>query len=72
MSGDHVMNEDPPLKGTFETDFAAVANAFERNFHEEGEIGASVCVFKDGQKVVDLWGGYSDGRRTGRGNGTRW
>lgn len=30
----------------------------------EGEIGASVCVFLDGRKVVDLWGGHADAART--------
>lgn len=31
--------------------------AFERNFRERGEAGASVCVVHDGKVVVDLWGG---------------
>lgn len=30
------------------------------NFEHRGEIGSSVCVYKDGEKVVDLWGGYVD------------
>ncbi|MEV0318125.1 serine hydrolase domain-containing protein [Streptomyces sp. NPDC050658] len=45
--------------------FGAVADAFGRNFAESGELGASVAVFVDGRKVVDLWGGIAD-ERTGR------
>src|ERR1700719_3695401 len=44
--------------------FARLADAFARNFKEEGEIGASLCVFQDGEKVVDLWGGHADAART--------
>ena len=40
--------------------FAAVREAFERNFAERGEVGASVCVTLDGNTVVDLWGGIAD------------
>ena len=40
--------------------FAAVREAFERNFAERGEVGASVCVTLDGDTVVDLWGGIAD------------
>ena len=31
--------------------------AFEENFRSRGETSASVCVYKDGRPVVDLWGG---------------
>jgi hypothetical protein len=34
-----------------------------RNFAERGEIGAACAVYRDGVKVVDLWGGYADGWR---------
>lgn len=34
--------------------------AFEQNFSERGEIGASVCITVDGETVVDLWGGVAD------------
>jgi len=29
------------------------------------EIGAAVAVYRDGVKVVDLWGGYRNGITTG-------
>lgn len=41
-------------------EFAPIRAAFERNFTEHGEVGASVCVTLDGQPVVDLWGGVAD------------
>ncbi|MGA1361311.1 MAG: serine hydrolase domain-containing protein [Ilumatobacteraceae bacterium] len=34
--------------------------AFRRNFIDNGELGASLCVRIDGRKVVDLWGGRLD------------
>ena len=34
--------------------------AFAANFAEHGEVGASVCVYRDGKKVVELWGGLAD------------
>jgi CubicO group peptidase (beta-lactamase class C family) len=37
-----------------------VLDALIANFRERGELGASVCVYRDGRKVVDLWGGWSD------------
>ena len=37
---------------------------FARNFAERGELGASVCVVLDGDTVVDLAGGWSDGARS--------
>lgn len=52
------------LSGEATPAFDAVAEAFANNFQAEGEIGASFCVFKDGRKVVDLWGGHADGART--------
>lgn len=40
--------------------FAAVKDAFERNFAELGEVGASVCLSVNGETQVDLWGGVAD------------
>ena len=34
-----------------------------RNFTERREIGAALAVYRDGGKVVDLWGGERDGKR---------
>jgi CubicO group peptidase (beta-lactamase class C family) len=49
-----------PAQGTCASRFAEVAEEFERNFAERGEVGAAVCVTVDGEPVVDLWGGTAD------------
>jgi len=53
----------PPalVGGDVDEGYGPVADAFRRNFAERGEIGAACAVFKDGRKVVDLWGGYRNG-----------
>lgn len=50
------------LHGVFDPRFAGVAEAFERNFRELDEIGASVCIRLGGETVVDLWGGIASRR----------
>jgi CubicO group peptidase (beta-lactamase class C family) len=40
--------------------FSVVADEFERNFSERGELGAAFAVVIDGEPVVDLWGGLAD------------
>jgi CubicO group peptidase (beta-lactamase class C family) len=51
---------DISISGTCAPEFSGVREAFERNFREREEVGAAVCVYKNGKKVVDLWGGYKD------------
>jgi CubicO group peptidase (beta-lactamase class C family) len=46
--------------GTCDPRFGAVRDAFERNFAERDEVGASVCVTLEAETVVDLWGGIAD------------
>jgi CubicO group peptidase (beta-lactamase class C family) len=48
------------IGGWVERDFEPVLDAFEQNFDTRGEVGAAVCVYVDGQPVVDLWGGLAD------------
>jgi CubicO group peptidase (beta-lactamase class C family) len=48
--------------GGVDDGYGAVADAFRRNFTERGEVGAACVVVRDGRTVVDLWGGYRDGR----------
>jgi CubicO group peptidase (beta-lactamase class C family) len=45
--------------------FQLVREEFERNFAERGELGAAFAVYRDGEPVVDLWGGVAD-RASGR------
>jgi len=49
-------------QGTCRPGFERVAEAFERNLEEKGEIGASVCLTVGGETVVDLWGGVADAK----------
>ncbi|MEM7018312.1 MAG: serine hydrolase domain-containing protein [Pseudomonadota bacterium] len=48
------------IQGTYDARFAQVVDAFERNFEENEEVGASVSITLEGEKVVDLWGGTAD------------
>ncbi len=51
-----------PIQGMVAPGFGAVRDEFERNFTERGESGGACAIYYKGQKVVDLWGGYRDGR----------
>ena len=53
-----------PIQGQCDAKFEAVKAAFETNFREFNEIGASVAITLDGEFVVDLWGGHLDSART--------
>ena len=55
-----------PIRGTCSPDLATVAEEFRRNFTDRGEVGAACCVIRDGEVVVDLWGGWADAERTRR------
>ncbi|WP_030454680.1 serine hydrolase domain-containing protein [Herbidospora cretacea] len=48
------------MPGTTAPGFEPVQDAFADNFEHHDEIGAAVCVYVDGKKVVDLWGGVAD------------
>ncbi|GGY93631.1 esterase [Streptomyces poonensis] len=48
------------VNGTVAEGYEPVRDAFVRNFAELGERGAAVAVYRDGRKVVDLWGGTRD------------
>jgi CubicO group peptidase (beta-lactamase class C family) len=40
--------------------FERVADEFVKNFQERGEVGASVSITIEGERVVDLWGGSAN------------
>jgi CubicO group peptidase (beta-lactamase class C family) len=40
--------------------FEGVREAFAGNFASRGELGGACCVYRHGEKVVDLWGGCRD------------
>lgn len=48
------------IHGFLDTGFEGVRDAFESNFRERRELGASVAVTLDGRPVVDLWAGDAD------------
>jgi CubicO group peptidase (beta-lactamase class C family) len=52
-----------PLHGEVAAGYEPVADAFAQNFTARGEIGAACTIYRDGTKVVDLWGGHRDPER---------
>ncbi|WP_182348463.1 serine hydrolase domain-containing protein [Tomitella gaofuii] len=44
--------------------FEPIRAALEENFRQGTELGASIFVDIDGERVVDLWGGYRNAKRT--------
>jgi CubicO group peptidase (beta-lactamase class C family) len=49
------------IGGGVDEGYGKVADAFRHNMSSGREIGSAVAVYRDGVKVVDLWGGYRDG-----------
>jgi CubicO group peptidase (beta-lactamase class C family) len=47
-------------EGYIHKDYTQIADSFLNNFQLFGEIGASLCVYHDHEKVIDIWGGYKD------------
>jgi len=47
----------PKIEGFVGKGFEAVRTAFSENFSRRQELGAACCIYQDGEKVVDLWGG---------------
>ncbi|MFW9872520.1 MAG: serine hydrolase domain-containing protein [Candidatus Thorarchaeota archaeon] len=58
------MEEEIEIHGFCDEEFAAVKDAFQQNFKNEGEVGASFAVTLNGKFVVDIWGGYADKAKT--------
>ena len=56
------MAAPPLIDGRVQHGFEPVREAFVENFTRRGELGAACCVYRDGEKVVDLWGGVRDRR----------
>ncbi len=49
------------IGGDVDEGYGKVADAFRRNMVSGDEVGAAVAVYRDGVKVVDLWGGFRNG-----------
>ncbi len=53
--------------GSVSEGFEPVREAFIENFSRRGELGGACCIYQNGVKVVDLWGGVRD-----RASGEPW
>lgn len=42
------------IHGTTDPRFRSVRDAFAANFRAHGEVGAALCVYRRGRRVVDL------------------
>src|SRR3954466_10381811 len=51
------------IQGSYDDLFTAVPSAL-AGLLDDGDAGASVAVFVDGEPVVDVWGGFADSDRT--------
>ena len=48
------------VRGRVEPGYEKVRDAFEQNFTERADVGATMCLYRDGVKVVDLEGGTTE------------
>jgi hypothetical protein len=55
------------IDGVCDERFVGLRDALAEELDRGEELGASIAVTIDGEAVVDMWGGWSDGERT-----TRW
>ena len=54
---------DVAVHGEVAPGFEAVREAFATNLADGRDVGAATCVYRDGRRVVDLWGGeFAPGR----------
>lgn len=53
------------ISGFCDPAFARLGEVFAENFRTRGEVDAAICLYQDGRKMVDLWGGLAD-PETGR------
>tara|TARA_Y100000996_G_scaffold246948_1_gene194149 strand:- start:4294 stop:5439 length:1146 start_codon:yes stop_codon:yes gene_type:complete len=52
------------VEGKCDEKFSKVRDAFIENFENRGDVGAALCIYHEGNIVVDLWGGYRNAERT--------
>jgi len=50
------------VHGYVSVGFEGVYDAFVENFTKRNELGGACCVYRNGEKIVDLWGGI--GKKT--------
>ena len=64
MAITETLDSDSIVQGDCAPRYGAVRDALVENFASRDEIGSAVCVYHQGRKVVDLWGGHLDAART--------
>ena len=52
------------IQGECDPQFSKVKETFEKLYLEDREIGSCFAVYKDGNPLVDLWGGFQDKDKT--------
>ena len=52
------------VRGTTHPRFGACRDAVEANLADGGDLGCGLAVVREGEVVVDLWGGHADTART--------
>jgi len=52
------------IQGACDPQFSKVKETFEKLYREDREIGSCFAVYKDGNPLVDLWGGFQDKDKT--------
>ena len=62
-----VTSRTPEIGGLVAAGFEPVRDAFLENFSRRKELGGACCIYRDGEKVVDLWGGVRN-----KTTGERW
>ncbi|MBM3502993.1 MAG: beta-lactamase family protein [Alphaproteobacteria bacterium] len=50
------------IAGVCDDRFTKLRRAFAANF-DDGDVGAAICVYRDGRPIVDLWGGLADAKK---------
>ncbi len=50
------------VHGSVAPEFEEVRVEFQRNFTERADLGAACAIYYQGEKVVDLWGGYRNAK----------
>ena len=52
------------IHGECDPQFSKVKETFEKLYREDREIGSCFAVYRDGNPLVDLWGGFQDKDKT--------
>ncbi len=58
------MSNGISIGGFCDPQFKAVQDAFEKNFDQFDDLGASAAVTLNGKFVMDIWGGWADTAKT--------